>query len=55
LLQTELEEIESRNEEFPLTRAVLHLLDVLTDVPVPRLLGVGTRTPGSDPYLNFII
>ena len=55
MLQTELEEIESRNEEFPLTRALLHLLDVLTDVPVPRLLGVGTRTPGFDPYLNFII
>jgi nuclear pore complex protein Nup205 len=54
-LQTELEEIESRNEEFPLTRALLHLLDVLTDVSVPRLLGVGTRTPGFDPYLNFVI
>jgi nuclear pore complex protein Nup205 len=54
-IKTELEEIESRNEEFPLTRALLHLLDVLTDVPVPRLLGVGTRTPGFDPYLNFII
>ncbi|XP_021914767.1 nuclear pore complex protein Nup205 isoform X2 [Zootermopsis nevadensis] len=54
-IQTELEEIESRNEEFPLTRALLHLLDVLTDVPVPRLLGVGTRTPGFDPYLNFVI
>ncbi|PSN57903.1 hypothetical protein C0J52_00218 [Blattella germanica] len=54
-IQTELEEIESRNEEFPLTRALLYLLDVLTDVPVPRLLGVGTRTPGFDPYLNFVI
>ncbi|KAJ4431675.1 hypothetical protein ANN_20275, partial [Periplaneta americana] len=54
-IQTELEEIESRNEEFPLTRALLHLLDVLTNVPVPRLLGVGTRTPGFDPYLNFVI
>lgn len=54
-IQTELEEVESRNEEFPLTRALLHLLDVLTDVPVPRLLGVGARTPGFDPYLNFVI
>lgn len=53
--QTELDEIESRNEEFPLTRALLHLLDVLTDVPVPRLLGAGCRTPGFDPYLHFII
>lgn len=55
VFQTELDEIESRNEEFPLTRALLHLLDVLTDVPVPRLLGVGTRTPGFDPYLHFIV
>ncbi|EEB19194.1 conserved hypothetical protein [Pediculus humanus corporis] len=54
-IKTELDEIESRNEEFPLTRALLHLLDVLTDVPVPRLLGAGCRTPGFDPYLHFII
>ncbi|KAL0280136.1 UNVERIFIED_CONTAM: hypothetical protein PYX00_001520 [Menopon gallinae] len=54
-IKTELDEIESRNEEFPLTRALLHLLDVLTDVPVPRLLGAGTRTPGFDPYLHFVI
>ncbi|XP_031788663.1 nuclear pore complex protein Nup205 isoform X2 [Nasonia vitripennis] len=54
-VQTELEEIESRNEEYPLTRAMLELLDVLTDFPIPRLLGVGQRNPGFDPYLNFII
>ncbi|XP_046996965.1 nuclear pore complex protein Nup205 [Schistocerca americana] len=54
-VQTELEEIESRNEEYPLTRALLSLLDVLTDVPIPRLLGLGTRAPGFDPYLNFVI
>ncbi|XP_046735126.1 nuclear pore complex protein Nup205 [Diprion similis] len=54
-IQTELEEIESRNEEFPLTRAMLELLDVLTDFPIPRLLGVGLRNPGFDPYLHFII
>ncbi|XP_075229968.1 nuclear pore complex protein Nup205 isoform X2 [Lycorma delicatula] len=54
-IQTELEELESRNEEFPLTRAMLRLLDVLTDVPVPRLLGVGSRMPGFDPYLTFIL
>lgn len=53
--QTELEEVEARNEEFPLTRAMLKLLDTLTDVPVPKLLGVGTRTPGFDPYLTFIL
>lgn len=54
-LQTELDETESRNEEYPLSRAMLHLLDVLTDVAIPRLLGVGTRTPGFDPYLHFIV
>ncbi|XP_054275578.1 nuclear pore complex protein Nup205-like [Macrosteles quadrilineatus] len=54
-LQTELEEVESRNEEFPLTRAMLVLLDVLTDVPIPRLLGCGTRTPGFHPYLTFVL
>ncbi|EFN72935.1 Nuclear pore complex protein Nup205 [Camponotus floridanus] len=54
-VQTELEEIESRNEEYPLTRAMLELLDVLTDFPIPRLLGVGQRNPGFDPYLYFII
>lgn len=53
-VQTELEEIESRNEEYPLTKAVLELLDVLTDFPIPRLLGVGQRNPGFDPYLHFI-
>jgi len=54
-VQTELEEIESRNEEYPLTRAMLELLNVLTDFPIPRLLGVGQRNPGFDPYLHFII
>lgn len=54
-MQTELEELESRNEEFPMTRAMLKLLDVLTDMPIPRLLGVGTRTPGFDPYLTFVL
>lgn len=54
-VQTELEEIESRNEEYPLTRAMLELLDSLTDFPIPRLLGVGQRNPGFDPYLHFII
>ncbi|XP_066588183.1 nuclear pore complex protein Nup205-like isoform X2 [Prorops nasuta] len=54
-VQTELEEVESRNEEYPLTRAILELLDVLTDFPIPRLLGVGQRNPGFDPYLYFLV
>ncbi|CAH1170192.1 unnamed protein product [Phaedon cochleariae] len=54
-IETELEEIESRLEEYPLTRGVLKLLDVLTDFGIPRTLGAGPRKPGFDPYLNFII
>lgn len=54
-VQTELEEIESKKDEYPLTRAMLELLDVLTDFPVLRLLGMGQRNPGFDPYLHFII
>ncbi|KAB0795840.1 hypothetical protein PPYR_09901 [Photinus pyralis] len=54
-LQTELDEIESRMEEYPLTNAVLKLLDVLTDSGIPRTLGAGPRKPGFDPYLTFIV
>lgn len=54
-IQTELEEIESHMEEYPLSRAFLELLDVLTDSGVPRTLGAGPRVPGFDPYLNFIV
>lgn len=54
-IQTELEEIESRMEEYPLTRALLTLLDVLIDFGIPRTLGAGPRKPGFDPYLSFII
>ncbi|XP_057651912.1 nuclear pore complex protein Nup205 [Diorhabda carinulata] len=54
-IQTELEEIESRLEEYPLTRAMLKLLDELTNFGIPRMLGAGPRKPGFDPYLSFII
>nr|XP_012154566.1 PREDICTED: nuclear pore complex protein Nup205 isoform X1 [Megachile rotundata] len=54
-VQTELEEIESKKDEYPLTRAMLELLDVLTDYSIPLLLGMGQRSPGLDPYLYFII
>ncbi|CAG2067615.1 unnamed protein product, partial [Timema podura] len=30
-------------------------MDVLTNLPVPRLLGAGSRNPGFDPYLQFIM
>lgn len=54
-IQVELEEIECRNEEYPLTRSVLRLFNALTDKPIPNLLGASQRTPGFDPYLNFIL
>ena len=50
----ELEEVEARGEEFPMTRAFLSLMDSLTDVPVPPGLGAGLRAPGFQPYLEFI-
>lgn len=54
-IQAELEEVECRNEEYPLTRSVLRLFSALTDKPIPKLLGASQRTPGFDPYLNFIL
>ncbi|KAF5301267.1 hypothetical protein FQR65_LT00967 [Abscondita terminalis] len=54
-IQTELDEIESRMEEYPLTQSLLKLLDVLTDTGIPRTLGAGPRRPGFDPYLTFIV
>ena len=51
---TELDEVEARNEEFPLTRAFLTLLDVLTEGPIPAGLGAGCRAPGFTPYLDFL-
>ncbi|GFN90053.1 nuclear pore complex protein nup205-like [Plakobranchus ocellatus] len=54
-IKVELEEVESRNEEFPLTRGFLQLISALTQFPVPLGLGAGTRTPGFDPYLDFIL
>ena len=51
----ELDEVESCNETFPLTRAFVNLLDVLTDVPVPKALGAGHRSPGFEPYLDFLL
>ena len=37
-----------------MTRAFLHLLDVLTDSAIPGSLGEGTRAPGFEPYLAFV-
>ncbi|KAK3769775.1 hypothetical protein RRG08_046880 [Elysia crispata] len=54
-IKVELEEVESRNEEFPLTRGFLQLMSALTQFPVPLGLGAGTRAPGFDPYLDFVL
>ena len=50
----ELDEVEARNEEFPMTYAFMQLMESLTDSPVPAALGAGTRPPGLDPYLDFV-
>uniref|UniRef100_A0A8D8S5Z8 Nuclear pore complex protein Nup205 n=1 Tax=Cacopsylla melanoneura TaxID=428564 RepID=A0A8D8S5Z8_9HEMI len=52
---SELEEVESRNEEYPVTRAMLTLLSELTNTPIPFSLGSGTRVPGLDPYIQYIL
>ncbi|CAI9734078.1 pore complex Nup205 [Octopus vulgaris] len=54
-IQTELEEVESRNEEYVLTRAFLSLISTLIDHSIPAGLGAGHRSPGFQPYLDFII
>ena len=50
-LIAELEEVEVRQEEFPLTRASL---DKLTDTEIPGSLGAGARPPGVQLYLSYI-
>lgn len=54
-IESELEEIESRNETYPLTRAILELIYTISCVVVPKNLGAGSRKPGLDPYLVFVI
>ncbi|KAL4083012.1 hypothetical protein QTP88_028342 [Uroleucon formosanum] len=54
-IMAELNDLEPRNEEYPLTIALLKLLLTLTEQPIPTLLGSNTRTPGFDPYLNLVL
>ena len=49
-----MEEIESRVEAYPETRAFMKLLASLTQYPVPANLGAGYRVPGFEPYLDFL-
>ena len=54
LFQSELEEIESRNETYPETRGFLDLVKGLLATTIPGSLGVGYRQPGLVPYLSFV-
>ncbi len=53
-LAVELESVETRNEEYPMSRAFLRLLDVLTETSMPGTLGGGSRQPGLEPYLAYV-
>ncbi|XP_038064864.1 nuclear pore complex protein Nup205-like [Patiria miniata] len=53
-IPVELDEIESSNEEYPLTCGFLELMNSLMDLPIPAMLGAGYRAPGFDPYLEFL-
>lgn len=54
-IESELEEIEARNETYPLTIATLELLYNLSAAVIPKNLGSGTRKPGLNPYVTFVI
>ncbi|KAK1335114.1 hypothetical protein QTO34_004694 [Cnephaeus nilssonii] len=53
-IEVELNEIESRCEEYPLTRAFCQLINTLVESSFPSNLGAGLRPPGFDPYLQFL-
>ncbi|XP_078527802.1 nuclear pore complex protein Nup205 isoform X2 [Lissotriton helveticus] len=53
-IEVELNEIESRCEEYPLTRAFCLLISNLVESSFPSNLGAGIRPPGFDPYLQFL-
>lgn len=52
--KVELNEIESRCEEYPLTIAFCRLISTLVESSFPSNLGAGLRPPGFDPYLQFL-
>ncbi|XP_064463706.1 nuclear pore complex protein Nup205-like [Ornithodoros turicata] len=53
-LHTELEEVESRNEEYPVTRSMLKLISALVDHPLPSGFSANLLRSGLDPYLDFV-
>ncbi|XP_045542611.1 nuclear pore complex protein Nup205 [Papilio machaon] len=55
-LNAELQEVECRMEEYPLSRAFLELLEALCAAgPAPRALGAGSRAPGLQPYVHHVL
>jgi nuclear pore complex protein Nup205 len=55
-IQTELEEVETRNEEYPLSIAAVTLLNSLAqNAELPLLLGVQRRSPGLTPHMYFVL
>ncbi|XP_001354955.4 nuclear pore complex protein Nup205 [Drosophila pseudoobscura] len=54
-LAEEIEQNESRQESYNLSRGVLQLLHTLMTTHMPRCLGAGPRHPGYDPYFNFLM
>ncbi|XP_017097003.2 nuclear pore complex protein Nup205 [Drosophila bipectinata] len=54
-LAEEIEQNESRLEQYQLTRGLLQLLYNLMTSNMPRNLGMGSRKPGYDAYLNFVV
>ncbi|XP_050357283.1 nuclear pore complex protein Nup205 [Nymphalis io] len=55
-LNVELQEVECRMEEYPLSRAFLALLEALCGAaPPPRALGAGSRAPGLEPYVQHVL
>ena len=56
-LTTELENVESRLETYPMLRGFLQLINNLcqSSGQPPESLGAGYRVPGFQPYLAFII
>ncbi|XP_016950249.1 nuclear pore complex protein Nup205 [Drosophila biarmipes] len=54
-LTEEIDQNESRLEQYKLTRGILQLLYTLMTGHMPKSLGVGPRKPGYDAYLNFVL
>lgn len=54
-LAEEINQNESRLEEYKLSRGILQLLYTLMTTNMPRSLGCGPRKPGYDPYLKFVL